>query len=242
MAQELRRMVSGRGFLAAVLLAAIAIAGGTTWKAQEELLPAGWFFTAWKSALESKAVCFLVPAAAVLPWSDSFLQERRGGFLKACLPRTGRRGYVEAKIISVALGGFLAWVVAGFLMCFLYFVLFFPQERQGMIQPEAALEGMQILLRIGLIAAIVATLGGICGILGGSGYLAFGIPFTGYYFCIILQERYFPDALWLYPPQWIRGDAKWGEKGEGLWMFLLLFLAVAVAAHAAVLYRKLEEL
>lgn len=70
--------------------------------------------------------------------------------------------------------------------------------------------------------------------------MAFGIPLVVYYFCMILKERYFPDALWLYPPQWISGAARWGERGEGLWLFLLLMLAVLMGGHAATIYGKIE--
>ena len=96
------------------------------------------------------------------------------------------------------------------------------------------------VLRCSLVGASFASLGGICGILGGSADMAFGIPLVVYYFCMILKERYFPDALWLYPPQWISGAARWGERGEGLWLFLLLMLAVLMGGHAATIYGKIE--
>lgn len=243
---ELRRMLSGRGFLGAVVLCAAAILFGTSWAEMAEslknLLEPGSFLAMEQKALCSKAVCFLLPVAAVLPWSDSFLAEWKGGFLKTSLPRQSRRVYVENKILAVALGGFLAWILAGVLVLFGYFVVFFPLEKRGSIRASQIWELAEVLLRCGLIGAIVASLGGICAVVTGSSYLAFGFPFVGYYFCIILQERYFPEALWLYPPQWISGSARWGERGEGLWLFLILFLAVSLGAHGEVLYGRLEEI
>ena len=115
-------------------------------------------------------------------------------------------------------------------------------EKKGAVPADTLRAAAEMLLRCGLIGGIFASLGGISGVLGGSSYLAFGIPFVAYYFCMILQERYFPNALWLYPPQWISGSADWGANKEGLWLFLILMLFAACGAHAAVLYARLDEL
>lgn len=237
---ELRRMVSGKGFLASLLLCIVGIVMGTSWPDTKNVLDTGQFLSLEQAALGSKVVCYLLPVTAVLPWSDSFLSEWKSGFLKAALPRIGRRNYVENKILAVALGGFLSWLGAGAAVMFGCFLMFFPLEKRGIPGADDVLGVLLPLLRCGLIASIFASFGGICGALGGSAYLAFGIPFVGYYFCMILQERYFPDALWLYPPQWISGTANWGRNQEGLWMFLFLALAVSMCFHAAVLYGKVE--
>lgn len=244
MKNELMRMVRGRGFCVSLLLAAAAVIVGTPWTepAADGFLESGAFFALFQKALCSKTVCYMMPVVAVLPWSDSFLAEWKGGFLKSALPRTGRRAYMENKLLAVALGGFLAWILAGLLVLFGYFLVFFPMQKRGAVPADVLREAAEMLLRCGLIGGIFASLGGISGVLGGSAYLSFGIPFVVYYFCMILQERYFPDALWLYPPQWITGSANWGANKEGLWIFLLLLLFAACGAHAAVLYARLEEL
>lgn len=242
MKSELARMFLGKGFWIALVLAVAGMIAGTPLPKQEGLLQTGWFLEAFEKMISSKSVCYLLPAGAVLAWSDSFLYEWKGGFLKSALPRTGRRAYVENKILTVACSGFCVWVIAGLLVLFGYFLFFFPLEETGKIRLTAVWEALEPLLRCGLIGAVFASLGGFCGVLGGSGYLAFGIPFVFYYFCIILQERYFPYALWLYTPQWISGSAQWGGRGEGLWLFLLLLLFLFAGAHAAVMYAKLEEL
>ncbi len=239
---EIKRMLSGRRFLAAVIVSFAAMASGTAWPKEGERLAAGQFLLLAGQAFCCRAVSFLLPLAAVLSWSDSFLAEIKGGFLKACLPRQDRRRYTENKILAVALSGFCSWIMAGLLLLFLYFLLFFPMEKKGAIPPSAVWEALAPLLRGGLLGGVLASLGGITAALSGSGYLAFGLPFAGYYFCLILQERYFPEALWLYPPQWILGDADWGAGKGGLWLFLLLLLALAVGVHGGILCERLEEL
>lgn len=242
MRTEVARMLSGKGFLMAVVICIAAILFGTTWLQPTEPLEPGQFLNMEKNALCSKVVCFLLPVAAVLPWSDSILTEWKGGFLKSSLPRLNRRIFTENKILTVALGGFLAWIAAGILVLFFFFVVYFPFEKSGKIPVFMIWELLGTLLRLGLIAAIIGSIGGICAILSSSAYLAFGFPLVGYYFCIILQERYFPEAIWIYPPEWITGNGGWGENKEGLWLFLLLFLGVVVGLHGSILYEKLDEL
>lgn len=239
---ELKRMLSGRGFLASGILGFLAILSGTAWPKTGESLAFGNFLVLTENSFCCRAVFFLLPIVSVLPWSDSFLAESKGGFLKACLPRQDRRSYTENKILTVALGGFLTWVMAGLLTMFLYFLVFFPMEQKGEISFSMIWEPLSVLVRCGILGAVLASIGGCAAALFRSSYLAFGFPFAGYYFCLILKERYFQKALWMYPPQWILGSADWGPGKGGLWLFLLLFLAVVVGLHGGILYGRVEEL
>lgn len=242
MNSEIRRMLSGRGFGAALLAACAGILLGAKYPGMDAVMESGSFVKLETEALSSQMAAYLLPVAAVLPWSDSFLEELRGGFLKSYLPRIGRRTYVESKVFTVALGGALAYLTAGLAVLFFYFIVFFPMEKRGPFPMRELWELFAVLLRGGLAAASLASMGGICGALTGSVYMACGLPFVGYYFCMILQERYFPEALWLYPVEWLAGDGDWGAGGQGLWLFLLLLLAAAAAIHSAVLWIRLEEL
>ena len=149
---------------------------------------------------------------------------------------------MESKVFTVALGGFLAVFLAGTLMFFIYFAVFFPLEEQGRFPWNSVWELTEILLRCGMLGGIISTFGGICGALTGSVYLTFGLPFVSYYFCVILRDRYFENALWLYPPQWIEGSAKWGADSMGLWLFLLVFLGLVMVVHGGILYDRVSEI
>ena len=123
---ETKRMLLGRSFLAAWLIACFSIAAGQTYPSLKKSInmwnfyqSAGWF-------IEKSDGIFAIPVAAVLPWSDSFLQEYKSGFLKAAFPRTNRRLYVEGKVFSVMTSGFLVWIFAIstiLLLILLYFIL-----------------------------------------------------------------------------------------------------------------------
>lgn len=77
---ELKRLFAGRGMWAAMLLAVSAILSGTAWTGIAENSETGNFLLLVQNALCSRSVYFLMPVVAVLPWSDSILSERKGGF------------------------------------------------------------------------------------------------------------------------------------------------------------------
>ena len=69
MRTEIKRMLSGRNFWAAVFLGVLGIGFGAVYpKLGEELLPAWNFLSMEKKAFYSETACFFVPLAAVLPW------------------------------------------------------------------------------------------------------------------------------------------------------------------------------
>ena len=72
---ETKRMLLGRSFLAAWLIACFSIAAGQTYPSLKKALTCGTFISLLDGSLKSQMVSFAIPVAAVLPWSDSFLQE-----------------------------------------------------------------------------------------------------------------------------------------------------------------------
>lgn len=244
MSGEIERVVRSRGFWGGVFLAAAAIAFGISYpdkEALKELLSAGTFLSLVQNALFSRTVSFLFPVIAVLPWSNSFLEEWKSGFLKFSILRSGKRNYIESKIVAVALAGLLVWGVAAVFVVSGTFFFYFPHEARGKIGIEMAEAFGFVILRFGLLGSIVSILGGICAVISESIYMAWGLPFVFWYFGIILKERYFEEAFWLYPPEWLKAEVFWGENNMGLWLFLLVLLLAGMGIFGGVLYRKLEE-
>ena len=242
MSGEMKRMLTSKNFLAAWLIACAALLFGQTYPSLKKPLTCGAFIDLLDSAIKGQIVSFILPIAAVLTWSDSFLQEYRSGFLKPALPRTSRSQYVEGKVFSILMSGFLVWLLAVITVLLVNFVIFYPMEIKGSFPKEQFLELLMKALRMGLIGSILSTFGGICGTLWNSAYMAYGIPFVSYYFGIILHDRYFKDQIWFYPVEWILADGNWGTDKAGLWLFLLLFLLVLMGIFGGVLNGKVEEI
>ena len=242
MSGEMKRMLTSKNFLAAWLISCAALLFGQTYPSLKKPLTCGAFIDLLDSAIKGQIVSFILPIAAVLTWSDSFLQEYRSGFLKTALPRTSRSQYVEGKVFSILMSGFLVWLLAVITVLLVNFVIFYPMEIKGSFPKEQFLELFMKGLRMGLIGSILSTFGGICGTLWNSAYMAYGIPFVSYYFGIILHDRYFKDQIWFYPVEWILADGNWGTDKAGLWLFLLLFLLVLMGILGGVLNGKVEEI
>ena len=164
---ETKRMLFNKNFLAAWLIACISIAIGQTYPSLKKALACGTFISILEGSLKSQAVSFAIPVAAVLPWSDSILQEYKSGFLKEILPRTTRRQYVEGKVFSIMMSGFYGLDISytnGTFYQFLF--VFYPLEIQGAIQKEALLDLLMKAFRTGLIGSIISTFGGAAGFYG----------------------------------------------------------------------------
>ena len=211
---ETKRMFFNKNFLAAWLIACISIAIGQTYPSLKKALACGTFISILEGSLKSQAVSFAIPVAAVLPWSDSILQEYKSGFLKEILPRTTRRQYVEGKVFSIMMSGFMVWTLAILTVLFINFIVFYPLEIKGAIQKEALLDLLMKAFRTGLIGSTISTFGG----------------------------RYFKNQIWFYPVEWILADKNWGPDKIGVWLFLLLFLLVMLGILGGVLYGRLEEI
>lgn len=104
MSGEMKRMLTSKNFLAAWLIACAALLFGQTYPSLKKPLTCGAFIDLLDSAIKGQIVSFILPIAAVLTWSDSFLQEYKSGFLKTALPRTslqsicGRKGFFYSDV------------------------------------------------------------------------------------------------------------------------------------------------
>ena len=175
---EIRRLFRAKNFFLGIVIASCGLFFGASYpdgEALKKLLEAGHFLEMEAKAFSSRPFLLLLPIAAVLPWSDSFLLEKQGGFLKSALPRTGRRYYVESKVFTTSLGGFLAVLFAGIFVCFAFFTVFFPREAQGKIAADSFVSLLFLILRSSLLGGILASFGGIC---GGAGKLGLSGSWT----------------------------------------------------------------
>jgi len=71
----------------------------------DTLLQYGYHASLILSALSSDAFTLALPILCVLPYTTSFVDDIKSGFIKEYLPRTTVRNYLSGKIIACALSG-----------------------------------------------------------------------------------------------------------------------------------------
>jgi len=121
-------------------------------------------------------------------------------------------------------------------------LLFFSREALWNWPINTIFTLLATLGRILLSASSLASLSAVAGVLGGSVYLAFGVPFLLWYACIILRERYFGTLYCIAPTEWITAENNWGNNQTGLWILLLLLALFCAALHWILLDWKLREI
>lgn len=241
---DLKRMLRGRQFWLAVLLAVAGMLLGTAypkWK-KAELLPGGAFLNMVSESLKSRIVLFLLPITAVLPFAEEYLRERQWNFLRVLIVRKGRKNYCRDKMLTEALAGALVWIFAVFIQVLFFFLLFFGREEVFRYPKELFVELLTSLGRVALTASALSSFGGVCAALGNSIYLAMGLPFVAYYLLVILRTRYLEKLYCIDPFVWLKGEYFWGSDQRGLWIFLILLAVFFLLLHGWILEKRLEEL
>lgn len=246
----IRQAVSGKGMYIGILSATVVLLLSTVQDVllafrSEELLQNGFHHTCVMNALASDAMTLALPIIAALPFTSSFIDDIKSGFVKEYLPRTTKSGYLLGKIfgslvsggLSVSLGVLLGYLVAA--------LVFSPME--AALEPGAAArpyfeELMGKALLFFCSGAFWSLVGLTLATLTNSKYMAYASPFVLYYVLIILYERYFDTLYVLYPKEWTNPSAfwMWGNAGVVLLLLELSVIFGLLFFHAA--KRRLEQI
>lgn len=246
----IRQAVSGKGMYIGILSATVVLLLFTVQDVllafrSEELLQNGFHHTCIMNALASDAMTLALPIIAALPFTSSFIDDIKSGFVKEYLPRTTKSGYLLGKIfgslvsggLSVSLGVLLGYAVAA--------LVFSPME--AALEPGAAArpyfeELMGKALLFFCSGAFWSLVGLTLATLTNSKYMAYASPFVLYYVLIILYERYFDTLYVLYPKEWTNPSAfwMWGNAGVVLLLLELSIISGLLFFHAA--KRRLEQI
>lgn len=246
----IRQAVSGKGMYIGILSATVVLLLSTVQDVllafrSEELLQNGFHHTCVMNALASDAMTLALPIIAALPFTSSFIDDIKSGFVKEYLPRTTKSDYLLGKIfgslvsggLSVSLGVLLGYLVAA--------LVFSPME--AALEPGAAArpyfeELMGKALLFFCSGAFWSLVGLTLATLTNSKYMAYASPFVLYYVLIILYERYFDTLYVLYPKEWTNPSAfwMWGNAGVVLLLLELSIISGLLFFHAA--KRRLEQI
>ena len=195
------------------------------------------------NALTSDAMTLVLPIAAALPFTASFLDDYKSGFIKEYLPRTNIAGYLGGKIAGCILSGGLVLAAGVFMAYILVFLMFTPMEAVAPPLQEPLFP--EILGRLGLFfcaGGFWALIGMLFATLTGSRYMAYASPFVVYYVLIILYERYFDKMYVLYPKEWIAPSAKWIYGNAGVVIFLVELIILAAIGCGIAMRRKIRNI
>lgn len=246
----IRQAVSGKGMYIGILSATVVLLLSTVQDVllafrSEELLQNGFHHTCIMNALASDAMTLALPIIAALPFTSSFIDDIKSGFVKEYLPRTTKSGYLLGKIFGSLVSGGLS-VSLGVLLGYLVAALVFSPMEAALEHGAAARPYFEELMGKALLffcsGAFWSLVGLTLATLTNSKYMAYASPFVLYYVLIILYERYFDTLYVLYPKEWTNPSAfwMWGNAGVVLLLLELSIISGLLFFHAA--KRRLEQI
>ena len=255
---SVKQAISDKGFCLGVLGVVLIIFVSsmqdivTAFRAKE-LLSYGFHNTLLTNALTSDAMTLVLPIFAALPFTASFVDDVKSGFMKEYLPRTGIRKYVVGKCSACVISGGLVFV-CGILIAYMMAALIFtpmeaaPALRAAGAPPEEELvlsyiaELMRRVVLYFCSGAFWSMTGMLFAALTTSKYMAYASPFVFYYVLIILYERYFDTLYVLYPKEWIIPSERW-EYGEvGVIVFVAELTMIAALCFGMTAERRLSRI
>ena len=232
---NLNQICQSSGFLLALggvvsIIAFSSISGILGAFRSEKLIENGFHATLIFKALSSDAFTLALPILCTLPFTTSFVDDVKSGFIKEYLPRTNIKSYLISKIIACAASGGAVLALGAAFAYAMSALTFMPME--AALKPGEV--STNYLSQIVGKVAISMFSGALWSILGmtfatmtNSRFMAYASPFVVYYVLIILHERYFPNFFVLYPKEWLNPQSKWmfGDWGVVLLVMELLILA-----------------
>lgn len=193
---------------------------------ESQLLEYGFHGNMILTALSSDTIIMIFPIVSALPFTASYIDDIKSGFVKEYLPRIGRADYIKGKLIACIISGGTVFM-AGVLLAYGIAALIFSPMEAAL---AADMEDPQYLLQMIRQCSLYFCSGAFWSLTGitlsavtGSKYMAYASPFIIYYVLIILCERYFKALYILYPKEWLSPSEYWplGNWSVVLWVLEL---------------------
>ena len=213
-------------------------------------MPVGFHETTLLGALSSDTVLLVVPVLGALPFTASFVDDCKSGYIKSYLQRSGKGAYVASKAAATALSGGLALFVGIAVSYVLFLLVFAPAESlpaqvsggaAAVLPPSVfgdILGRAMLFLLCGAFWSLAGQLLATCTM---SKYVAYASPFIFYYVLVILSERYLKDVYVLNPKLWLDPAKTWPGGGWSAALFLVELIAAAGLGFAYAAGRRLRN-
>ena len=247
---SLRQAIFSRGFVistvgTALILLLSSVQGILAGFRSAELLSPGFHSDLIVGALSSEAMALALPILAALPYTASFIDDVKSGFIKEYLPRTTVPRYIAGKAVGCAVSGGLTLSLGIFITYGLAALMFLPMEaypKAGETVPDYFGNLMETALMFFASGAFWSLTGMTFAALTDSKYMAYASPFVLFYLLIILYERYFDKLFVLYPREWLNPSSKWMFGKIGVAVLLIEFSVLMALAFAYAAKRRLERI
>jgi len=248
--QSTKQSIGNRSFIVASIAMMLAILlssieGILNAFRSEILLVNGFHATLVFQALSSNAVTLALPILCTLPYTTSFVDDVKSGFIKEYLPRTNIKSYLFSKIIACAASGGAVLAIGVAFAYAMSALTFIPME--AALKPgEASTNYLSEIVSKVAISMFSGALWSILGMtfaaMANSRFMAYASPFVVYYVLIILHERYFPDFFVLYPKEWLNPQSKWMFGSWGVVLLVMELLMLASILFYLVGRKRLESI
>ena len=247
---SLRQAIFSRGFVistvgTALILLLSSVQGILAGFRSAELLSPGFHSDLIIGALSSEAMALALPILAALPYTASFIDDVKSGFIKEYLPRTTVPRYIAGKAVGCAVSGGLTLSLGIFIAYGFAALMFLPMEaypKAGETVPDYFGNLMETALMFFASGAFWSLTGMTFAALTDSKYMAYASPFVLFYLLIILYERYFDKLFVLYPREWLNPSSKWMFGKIGVAVLLIEFSVLMALAFAYAAKRRLERI
>lgn len=194
----------------------------------ENMLAHGFHASLIFTALSADAVTLALPILCTLPYTTSFVDDMKSGFIKEYLPRTNIKNYLISKIVACAASGGAVLAIGVTFAYAISALTFSPMEaalKSGEVPVNYLAEIVGKVVICMFSGAFWSVLGMTFATLTDSRFMAYASSFVVYYVLIILHERYFPNFFVLYPKEWLNPQSEWMF---GKWGVVLLLLELTM--------------
>lgn len=246
---DIKRALSGRGFLSgvagmALMIALSSLEGIIGVVRNPAPLSNGYHAQFVMDSLSTDWVTAALPILCALPYTTAFVDDIRSGFIKQYLHRSGIPAYIKGKLVACALSGGLALFIGIVLAYGLAALVFTPMELA--LEPDEAARPYfaQLLSRAVMFffsGAFWSLTGFAFAALTMSRYMAYASPFILYYVLIILSERYFDGLYVLYPKEWLLPSEAWTLGSFGVILLLAELMLLLCLGFTIVAKRRLSN-
>ncbi|MDD6212603.1 MAG: hypothetical protein PUB22_05610 [Clostridiales bacterium] len=236
---------------AAGMILALVIGGfPAIWSALESykrgLLEYGVHFDIFQAAIQSDAMCLLLPVFSTLPFTASFQEDMDSGFVKNYLPRAGRGHYIAGKLLAAGISGGSVSAAAIGIYYHALRLLLLPMEKRAAFGITAVTYGQDaaracvLFFCTGMLFSLV---GMLFSIVTSSKYMAYAAPFVLEYVLIILCERYLKSQYMIDPREWVTPTREQWFMGDlGVFVYLVMIVLLTILILVIVMIRRLDEI